>query len=306
LTKIKPYQWVVIIVLGIVARMGYLRSHGYTWIDSGFEGKTIWNWLELLIIPGTLAVVAIILDNRERKADRELTRDNQREAALQNYFDVMTRLILDKGLKKPDSEDDVRDIARVKTLTTLERLDSSRKSKLVIFLCEGSLVTSGKGTQPIINLGGANLRRANLWRANLEGVELGRAHLDDAVLGYANLKSANLKCAYLEGTRLDGAVLRQACLEDADLGRANLSSADLEDADLEGANLKCAYLAYAKLKGANLRGAYLEGANLEGADLEGAYMEFATLEGATMPDGNKYDPAIHTIEKLTALNPQET
>ena len=43
MTKIKRYQWDVIIVLGaLVACLVYLRSHGYTWIDlTGFEGRTI-------------------------------------------------------------------------------------------------------------------------------------------------------------------------------------------------------------------------------------------------------------------------
>lgn len=241
--------------------MGYLRSYGYTWIDSGFEGKTIWNWLELLIIPGTLAVVAIILDNRERKADRELTRDNQREAALQNYFDALTRLILDKDLRNSEPEDEVRDIAQVKTITTLKRLDSDRKSKLVRFLGDVSLVEGGDKTQPIISLRFVNLENTDLVMDYLNGADLFCANLRDTCLLGAHLEGANLFAARLEG-------------------------ADLRDTHLEGADL---------------RDAILRGANLEGADLEGSDLLGAHLNGATMPDGKKYDPAIHTIELLTGL-----
>ncbi|MCJ7531465.1 MAG: pentapeptide repeat-containing protein [Anaerolineales bacterium] len=255
--------WAVIIGLGaLIAWMGYLQSQGYPWMDfTGFEGKTTWDVLELLIIPVTLAGVAAYLNILDRKTDRELILDNQRETALQNYFDAMTRLILDKNLRNSKPEDDVRDIAQAKTITTLERLDIDRKSKLVRFLSEASLVVGGKEILPIIKLAGANL----------VGVDLGNANLAYANLRGADLRSANLWSANLEGAKL---------------WSANLAGAKLWSANLVGANLRLT-----NLMDAYLRDAYLLKAN---------HLEEAYLENATMPDGNEYDPAIHTIEKLTA------
>ncbi len=119
----------------------YLRDKGYTWLDfTGFEGKTVWDVFDLLIIPATLAAVAIILEAFERKSDREIALENQRETILQNYFDAMTRLMLDKNLKGSGPHDEVREIARVKTLTVLKRLDGKRKGDLIRFLSETKLI----------------------------------------------------------------------------------------------------------------------------------------------------------------------
>ncbi len=60
----------------------------------GLRGKTIWDWLQLLIIPAVLAVGGYLFNystsrnernaaDRQNQAEREITEDNQREAALQ-------------------------------------------------------------------------------------------------------------------------------------------------------------------------------------------------------------------------------
>lgn len=242
-------------VVVVSAFLIYLRSKNYSWLAfTGFEGKTIWDVLGLLIIPATLATVA-----------HKLTLGNQREMILQNYFDAMTGLILDKNknLKKSKLHDEVREIARVKTLTALKRLDGDRKGALVGFLSEINLIQEINKNDPIISLASADLQGAHLMGANLRFARLEGADLEDADLQFADLKGAHLPFAHLQG--------------------AILGAADLEDADLIGAHLE---------------GAYLELANLEGSNLGRAH-----LEDAIMPDGQKFDPAIHTIEKLTERKP---
>jgi len=68
----------------------------------------------LLIIPITLAVIAIVVEFIERKTDRELNIDNQRERLIQNYFDFVSKLILENDLKISEPNDEVREIARLK------------------------------------------------------------------------------------------------------------------------------------------------------------------------------------------------
>lgn len=170
------------------------------------------------------------------------------------------------------------------------------------------------------NLCKANLQNADLEGANLESADLEGANLQEAILTTAillggglfeaNLQDAKLQFALLLGADLQKANLRGANLQKASLAKANLRfaylrGANLEGADLFGANLDGAYLEDANLQGAglflaNLQGAYLFGANLREANLQEAkvideHLALATsLEGATMPDGNVYDPAIHT------------
>ena len=46
---------------------GYVLDWGWT----GFQGKTLWDWLELLVLPGTLAMLPFILAS-ERRTDGRL------------------------------------------------------------------------------------------------------------------------------------------------------------------------------------------------------------------------------------------
>src|SRR6266481_8147673 len=72
-------------------------------------GRTLWDWLQLLIVPAVLAVGGYLftftISRNERKAadrhnqtEREIALDNQRETALQAYIDKMSELLLNKQL----------------------------------------------------------------------------------------------------------------------------------------------------------------------------------------------------------------
>lgn len=76
--------------------------------NTGFETKTLWDWMELLIIPLVLAIGAFFLNRSERATERETTnkraelereiaKDRQQEAALQAYLDRMSDCCLRKG-----------------------------------------------------------------------------------------------------------------------------------------------------------------------------------------------------------------
>src|SRR5204863_8798191 len=100
-------------------------------------------------------------------SNRENT-DNQRETALQIYIDKMSELLLSGNLRKSREDDEVRDIARTRTLTVLRGLDAERKGSVIQFLNEVSLI---KMEKPIVTLSGANLVWANLSEANLSGAD---------------------------------------------------------------------------------------------------------------------------------------
>ena len=126
---------VVLVILG-----GYL----FHWDWAGFNGKiksgkTLWDWMQLLIVPLVLAIGGLwfnqIQKTREHEAseqnakiERELASDNQREALLQSYLDRMAELLLDKHLMDEEVNNKARDIARAQTLTVLSRLDPVRKA----------------------------------------------------------------------------------------------------------------------------------------------------------------------------------
>jgi hypothetical protein len=295
--KIKQH-WVAIVVVAIVLAVVILLivvGYGFDW--TGFNGynkvtithtisgtnagtttrtedyqpgKTLWDWLQLLFVPSVLTLGAVWftarqnhdlqIAERQREAERELAVDKYREEALETYIDKMSELLLEKHLRKPQTKDDVRGVARVRTLRVLPGLDNERKRNVIQFLHESGLINKD---DPIIDLHEADLRGASLDEAELEGANLSGAKLMEANLARAKLMEANLARAKLMG---------------ADLSRANLS-----DAYLQGANLSDADLRDAKLDGVDLQEANLEGAT--GISVEGLEKKAKTLKGATMPDG---------------------
>jgi uncharacterized protein YjbI with pentapeptide repeats len=259
-----------------------------------------WDWLQLLVIPFVLAVGSYLFiytaSRNGQKAmqlrnqtERDIALDNQHETALQDYIDKLSELLLHEKLRESAPEDEVRKIARVRTLTVLPRLDKERKRSVLQFLHESGLIDRDKG---IIDLRGADLSGANLIAAYLNEADLSRAilseadlsgaYLDEANLGGAYLRGAILRGSYLHGANLSGANLSGANLDEAYLGEANLGETDLSGAILSGANLHGAGLGGANLGKANLSGANLSGFNLGGANLGGANLGKANLSRAIL------------------------
>ena len=226
--------------------------------NTGFGTKTLWDWMELLIIPLFLAGGAFFLNRSERNTEHEIATDRQQEAALQAYLDRMAELLLEEKLRTT-KKDEVRDVARTRTLTVLRGLDARRKRLVIIFLHEAKLISKEK---TIVNLEGADLTDANLRDANLIG---------------AHLSEVNLQGAILEGTNLKGANLRQV-----NLLNANLAFADLTGANLDGVALnKADWLR--KLGPLPIGGGVLR------ADFLKDFRDTANLKGTIMPDGRKHE-----------------
>lgn len=264
--------------------------------NTGFETKTLWDWMELLIIPLFLAAGAFFLNRSERNSERQIATDRQQEAALQSFLDRISTLLLDKKL--PSSKNKaVRNVARIQTLAVLRVLDPRRRRLIVQFLHEANLINQSKC---IIDLSGADLEGVDFGAVHLNGVNLSGAFLEFADLHFAQLGNADLSGASLNFTDIHWANLRSANLVSTRLGAANLSGAmlnnailidaDLTNSDLSFADLEGAYLTNADLDGANLEGANLEGANLINAKVANEQLEKAkTLEGAFLPDGTQHN-----------------
>ncbi len=291
--KTHPMSTVLIAFLAVVIILVIFGGYKFNWDWTGFNGnnnsgKTLWDWLQLLIIPAVLAVAGYVINltisrgeqeatKQREKTEHEIAEDNQREAALQAYIDKMSELLLEKKLRESADDDEVRKIARVRTLTVLPRLDANRKASVLLFLYESSLIDKDKC---IIDLSGANLSLADLSGSDISGANLSETNLIGAVLSGATLIGANLSKTQLCGATLIGANLRRADLSKAELDlnideqirisrkkypylhRTILIGADLSEADLSDTYLTGAQLCGANLSGTNLRGAFLIDANL--------------------------------------------
>lgn len=234
-------------VVGILAFVIGCAVGGYTdnWIWTGIgpfthhktdaeeyvRGKTLWDVLQLLIVPAVLSLGVIWFNDRQNAASQEKAQIQAWDTILDNYLTQISDLMLKDRLGGHDTPA-VRAIARARTLTALSRLDAARRALLVRFLSESKLVQA------------VSLSIAPLSRVNLSGIDLSCAHPSRARAPDIGASRAYPTCAHLT----------YAWFADANLSFINLSYADLAFADVSGADL-----AYANLSGANLGSARLSG-----------------------------------------------
>jgi uncharacterized protein HemX len=124
------------------------RSHGRTrqrntWTLKALGGKTIWDWMQLLIVPLALTGIGIYftmqqnerqqqiedqrtqeaqkIENQRAQAEQELAHQGAQDAALQAYLDQMSQLMLEGDLRGSEEGSEVRTLARARTRTVLAR-----------------------------------------------------------------------------------------------------------------------------------------------------------------------------------------
>jgi uncharacterized protein YjbI with pentapeptide repeats len=328
--------------------------------------KTLWDWASLLLAPATLAglgfwfqssqerakrtqekaeqerseALAKVEKNRsevqakaernrseaQARADKERVADQQREAALQDYFDYLSTLLVDKQLKQflptpttPDKEPTSQgegtpvasaeasdatgvgtprrearidaaaalDVVRAKTLALFRLFDQADPTDMPRKASVLAFLGDSGLLAPLdLDLRGSHWVNANLRRAQLGGVDLSSADLSSADLSSANLSGTNLSNAVLTNANLWGADLSRADLSRADLSEALFLLANLGYANLSGTNLNSANLTAADLTAADLTAADLSSANLSGADLSSANLRDANLRNAKLSSAN--------------------
>ncbi|MEL6555912.1 MAG: pentapeptide repeat-containing protein [Cyanobacteria bacterium J06621_11] len=252
------------------------------WPDGlGFGGqksdppkKTLWDWLSLLGVPLSLALLGAWLQTFQKQ---QAIKESQEEI-LQDFLDRTSTILIDKnviGLATQEKKtlenqallNTTTEVIRARTLSNIRRFDSRRdhKTSVVRFLLETQIISKLK-----LNLSGVDMRRTQLSETNFNGVDLSRSLLN----------KANLSKSHLKGTTLIQANFTGANLSNTNLSRANLSKATLNDVNLSHAILKETNLTDAVLRRANLNGADLSEANLSEAILNHASLNKVVLRGA--------------------------
>lgn len=321
---------VISLILGYVFGWAWVGVSEYRFYSDGEivevqRQKTLWDLLDLLIVPLVIAVGAWWLNNtdkeRERalaqerwnreqelaeirrreeqyladkraEVDRELNLDSQRQATLARYFDRMTELMLREGLGNAGEDGHrlvrIRAIARAETLDVLGTLDGSRKAQVVKFLYEADLLDA---KHPVISLEGADLSRVDLRNARISGIDLSGANLEESSLANAKLvggklAGANLIRADLFGTNFTNADMRHVKLGGAKLTLTTMSGTNLSQAEFLFQDTTIPQLPFIH---ATLFQVALNNADLTGARLTEEQLQGAlSLHGVTMPDGSKH------------------
>jgi uncharacterized protein YjbI with pentapeptide repeats len=276
--------------------------------NTGFEAKSLWDWLDLLIIPLTLLIGGYFLNRQERlreqkliesnqRVERELALDKQREANLQSYLDRITELMLTHDLREKEKKE-AQHVARVRTLTILLALDGNRQRLVLHFLKEAELLGDYKASTPIsalLDLQEIDLSNAELRELNLPGVFLVKANFSGA-----NLHNATFSYSWLTETNFQNADLSNASLTKTNIFNCDFTHANLQNANLQSAWAKKAVFCNASLQDADLgawfdthrylwadsQGAFLHEANLSGANLEGCCLVMSDLAYANLKNAN--------------------
>jgi uncharacterized protein YjbI with pentapeptide repeats len=274
------------------------------------SGKTLWDLLNVLGVPFSLAILGFWFQQREQKRvdeqaelEKEIAAANQREEALQVYFDRLSTLLIDKNLiaiaaKVKAAEESQHNIAtdeekeqlnvavnviRARTLAILRQFgeDGERKSSVIRFLLEAEVIDKLN-----LNLSGADLSGSRFSGSRFSGSNLRGADLRGSIFIGADLSEADLSFA-----KLSGANFFRANFFRANFFRANLSGSDFSEADLSFAKLSNANLSNANLSGADLSDANLVDANLSFArKLKPEQLAQVMLCKTRLPEGCDLDP----------------
>jgi len=187
-------------------------THKTTRTWTGLKDKTLWDWLQLLLIPLVLTVGGFMFSTYQHNTDQQQVLDQQRQATFVQYQNDMKDLLFNRGLLTSKPSDEIRVIVRTETLSAIRQLDGIRISSLVQFLKDARLTGNGRY---IVSFIGVDLSDAVLSGANLSNIDFSDANLNDANLSNTELNGANLF--------------------NANLSNANLTIANLSNADLSGA-----------------------------------------------------------------------
>jgi hypothetical protein len=207
--------WTVGAIVAIVGTFIFLRLayfHEWRWTGlvtfPGYDKKTLWDWLDLLIVPVVLAIGGYLFTLSDSRRTREQADHRREEEVLQAYLNQMWQLLLDKDLRstsKANNNSEALTAAWASTLTTLERIHHSDKKGIIVkflWMWQRSLLEK---QDTVVILEGANLKEADLSGADLRKADLRKADLRKALLRGADLSGANLPGANLRKSDLRGA-----------------------------------------------------------------------------------------------------
>ena len=242
------------------------------WTLRELGGKTVWDWMELLIVPAVLAIITVGFTWYQSALQQSNEAQRAESIALQAYLDQMGQWLIEQDLDRAQQSDNIANLARARTLTILSGADDPIvKRRVIQFLLKTPLISAEEqaSSKPPVSMKGADLRQSDLYIARQSSTNLSGTDLSNDVLSGVDSSRPDLRDANLANTDLSYTALIDTDLGNANLENANLTGADLGDADLDDANL-----ADCKLSNAIVTQEQLE--------------QVESLRGATMPDGSKH------------------
>ena len=88
----------VLIIVMIVRPAEFLPWVGVSHLDKTENVKTLWDWLDLLFVSAVVALGLYFLNTSQKTRESKRQEDDRQQATLQNYYDKMSKLILEERL----------------------------------------------------------------------------------------------------------------------------------------------------------------------------------------------------------------
>jgi len=229
-------------------------------VDVIHEGKTLWDWLDLLLIPIALAIFAYFSSKEIKKIELMVSIERTRDISLQSYIEKVTDYLSQGSLKIMDTskneinnevEDnlthndaqqqakaiEIRRLVTLLTKTTLKMLDGERKGLVIQFLYDAKLITiSNIENKPIISLKGADLSTidfsSELVRiSNKLKKDFQHEEFHDIDLSETNLSRANFYGVHFHNSNFNFANCVNANFQNAFIKSSSFLNAILDKAD---------------------------------------------------------------------------
>ncbi len=268
--------FLLIFIISFLIWRVFVIISNFKW--SGFQKKSFWDWLQLLIVPLMLALGAFYLNSAADFRDSQIAQERKQQEILTDYFSKMQDLIVEtkkiketSGYKESHPKDqevmllpEFSSTAQALTLSVLEQLDGKRKGKVITYLAESQLITitvdnNKPSTQPEIKLDGANL--AGMVLNDVDQVET----VNKKPLGVA-INGADMTDSTIKNVRL---------FVGSQLGRANFSRANLTDVYFTDSNMSQTKFVKGKIN-VNFDGTILKETIFDGVRLENIVFNPAT------------------------------
>jgi uncharacterized protein YjbI with pentapeptide repeats len=251
-------------------------------------GKTLWNWMELLIVPFSLSLTVIAFNYFLKKSDQKRIEDQKNEQALQEYLKEMSKLLLEHNLYEANRSDDVRFVAMALTNNVLTRLDGKRKGEIIQFLYVAGLIKCNIDS---------NWRVIDDDKYPRPLVALDKVDLSEIILPRGIWSGAKMPGLYMVEADFSSASLADTFLVKSNFSSSWFSGADLNGANFSGSDISSSIFLKCNLEGVDFTKANLNRTIIFPKDLR----KVKSLEGCIMPRGEVYDPN-KALEKQTMID----
>ena len=275
----------VVLVLYFVIARYFLKLT--VWVDiTGFEGRTLWEWLDLLGVPLLIAFIAwrfevsqkrleYIRISEENKISHiledkklEITKKQVRFSVLNNALNEIYEIKEVNQISDLESAvGGIKDLARSKIYSTILMLDSIRNRIFFDYL------QSTKST------------------VDFSRCKFNFSELVDCDLSNLKFPNAEFRKALCRNVKIDNTDFSNARLNGADFLGAKGERVNFSNAVLIGAEFGSSKLSHAKFINVEIQGVCFERADLSFADFTDAVIDDdtdfsnATFHQTKMPDG---------------------